>query len=498
MSQLAVYIHSSGPGSGTVTSVSGGVGINITGVPTVNPTVNLDVPVTIAHGGTNAVSFTTTDGVVYFDGTSLVTTAVGTAGDVLTSNGAGMAPTFQSAGGGSITINGDSGSITGSTLTFTGGSSGAVFTGSMTTMTESFNFLALPDTNAGGTIGYISFGGNKYIHDFGTFNTFIGQGSGNFTLSGAAGNVGLGYVTLASLTTGGFNVALGIGALNSIDSGNNNVAIGATAMQSGDDASNSVAIGYQALNVLDAADNNVAIGSGAMVANIDSPANIAIGFAAINTMTTGNGLNIGIGNSVLTLLDSGQSNIAIGNNAGDNYNTTESSNIVIGNEGVNADNNTIRIGTQGTGVGQQDACFIAGIVGVTTSNSQMVTIDSTTGELGVATVPSASFTWSVITANQSALVNNGYIANKSGLLILTLPVTAAAGTLISITGINTALGWQIAQNSGQTIYFGNSSTTTGTGGSLASTLTRDTIELVCVVADNDWNVIGSIGNITIV
>lgn len=54
----------------------------------------------IANGGTNATSMTNTDGVVYFDGTRLVTTTVGSATQVLTSNGPGMPPTFQAAGGG--------------------------------------------------------------------------------------------------------------------------------------------------------------------------------------------------------------------------------------------------------------------------------------------------------------------------------------------------------------------------------------------------------------
>jgi len=54
----------------------------------------------IAEGGTNATSLATTDGVVYYDGTSLVTTAVGSATQVLTSNGVGVAPTFQAAAGG--------------------------------------------------------------------------------------------------------------------------------------------------------------------------------------------------------------------------------------------------------------------------------------------------------------------------------------------------------------------------------------------------------------
>lgn len=49
----------------------------------------------IANGGTNANAMTNTYGVNYFDGTSVVTTAVGTATHVLTSNGAGVAPTFQ-------------------------------------------------------------------------------------------------------------------------------------------------------------------------------------------------------------------------------------------------------------------------------------------------------------------------------------------------------------------------------------------------------------------
>lgn len=58
----------------------------------------------IANGGTNASTMATTDGVVYYDGTRLVTTAVGTATQVLTSNGPGLAPTFQAAGSGSSSV----------------------------------------------------------------------------------------------------------------------------------------------------------------------------------------------------------------------------------------------------------------------------------------------------------------------------------------------------------------------------------------------------------
>ncbi len=64
----------------------------------------LSTPVSIANGGTNATSMATTDGVVYYDGTSLVTTSAGTSGQVLTSNGAGVAPTYQAAGGSGLLV----------------------------------------------------------------------------------------------------------------------------------------------------------------------------------------------------------------------------------------------------------------------------------------------------------------------------------------------------------------------------------------------------------
>ena len=65
--------------------------------------IQLGTALTIASGGTNASSMTNTYGVNYFDGTRLVTSTVGTATHVLTSNGAGVAPTFQvSPGAGSV------------------------------------------------------------------------------------------------------------------------------------------------------------------------------------------------------------------------------------------------------------------------------------------------------------------------------------------------------------------------------------------------------------
>ena len=109
----------------------------------------------------------------------------------------------------------------------------------------------------------------------------------------------------------------------------------------------------------------------------------------------------------------------------------------------------------------------------------------------------SSFTWTeVTTTSQSAAVNNGYTTNNAALVTVTIPTSCAVGDTVQVSGVG-AGGWQIAQNASEIIHFGNMDTTTGTGGYLASTHRRDSVELVCVVANTEWNVIKSVGNITI-
>lgn len=130
-----------------------------------------------------------------------------------------------------------------------------------------------------------------------------------------------------------------------------------------------------------------------------------------------------------------------------------------------------------------------GTTATTTASGNTVTISST--------AVSAQSWVLVTTTTESMAVNTGYVADNSALVTLTLPATAAFGARLTVTGIGSG-GWSIAQNSGQTIYFGTSTTTTGATGSLSSTQIRDTIDLVCVIANTSWNVINSVGNITVV
>lgn len=108
------------------------------------------------------------------------------------------------------------------------------------------------------------------------------------------------------------------------------------------------------------------------------------------------------------------------------------------------------------------------------------------------------FTWNNTTGTtQSMSTDNGYISNNASQSTFTLPTTAAVGKVVAVAGSG-AGGWILAQNASQYIQFGPLVTTTGTGGSLTSTNQFDSVQLVCIVANDGWSVISSIGNISIV
>jgi hypothetical protein len=78
-----------------------------------------------------------------------------------------------------------------------------------------------------------------------------------------------------------------------------------------------------------------------------------------------------------------------------------------------------------------------------------------------------------------------------------LPATAAIGTELEISGFDTHL-WTIAQNASQIVNVGSTATTTGVGGSITATSRYDAIRLVCVTADTVWNMVSSVGNLSVV
>lgn len=105
--------------------------------------------------------------------------------------------------------------------------------------------------------------------------------------------------------------------------------------------------------------------------------------------------------------------------------------------------------------------------------------------------------YTVETANTALVKNQGYVANSSSNIVFTLPVTAALGDQFEISSVGTGT-FTIAQNSGQSIRFGADITTTGTGGSIASTDIGDSITVLCWSANTQFIVInGAIGNFNV-
>lgn len=358
--------------------------------------------------------------------------------------------------------------------------------------------------------------------------SFKPQGTGQSTfLTGdvalSSGNLDMTYTNIGA-TTGAINLNGQTFIHNYSDNNGNSVFVG---------------LGAGFVNTGDPGGANTGIGVASMPVISGGFVNTLVGSYTGTDLTIGN-YNTGIGGGTLGAITSGSNNIAVGYNAGTGYLSSESSNIAIGNLGTISESHVIRIGTQGSGIAQQNVCYIAGINGATNtsvgvvgvaSNGKLAGSNGTNGQIQIgggsgpvwanltssgATVTitntanginleasggSSGITWSVITGStQAATVNSGYICNYNGTLVVTLPATAAVGTQIGISGMfNVANNWQVTQNAGQQIFYNSSATTVGVSGYLQSSSTNFycTATLVCNVANTSWIVLNGNGNITV-
>ena len=293
-------------------------------------TTGTEQVVFIDSDGQIGASTITENGVAIGSSSGAITaTAAATTGQTLMGN-TGAAPSFT----GSPAF---SGSVTAGTgLTVTTGNA-AVSAGNIT----------LPSTNSTGSQGVITVAGSRWISNYGTSNVFMGKNSGNYSLTGHS-NVGIGGNALSALTSGYQNAAICLDALKSVTSGARNFVIGTL-------AGDAITTGNQ----------NIVMGHDALAIGTAVHRNISIGGASLQALTTGT------------------DNICLAFESGKQYTGSESHNICIASEGVTGDLHTIRIGEQGTGTGQQNKAFMAGIYNTTQAGGvdQVVTIDSN-GQLG--------------------------------------------------------------------------------------------------------------------
>lgn len=325
----------------------------------------------------------------------------GTAGQVLTSNGAGLAPTFQTASSGTSTFHTGSGDATasGGAITIAGTSNQITTTGASSTVTISVpsaftapgsitatttvtatsgaitatsgdvvitaGNLTLPQTTASGATGIMKSGGTRWLSQqpssVGSDAVFIGLNAGNLAPGGGS-SVNIGDVCIGT-SAGLYN-------------------------DSGASTTLNVAIGYQAMKGTTNRNKirNVVIGGNAVTGDCSNmEANVFVGYYAGGALTNRPYRSVVIGAEALGQATGANSNdnILIGWRAGYAFTAGESDNIIIGyNLGTASDANTLRIGTSGTGSGQQSTCYIAGIAGVTVSSSATVLINTSTGQLG--------------------------------------------------------------------------------------------------------------------
>lgn len=156
------------------------------------------------------------------------------------------------------------------------------------------------------------------------------------------------------------------------------------------------------------------------------------------------------------------------------------------------------------------------VAGITTANNGVlitstlgvpsILANGTTGQVLTATTGSppswapasggGGIQWTLITADQTAAINNCYICDKGTVLTLTIPSVAPVGSVIGVMNINIAAGTKVlSANPGQLIM-GTSLATANTG-SFTSINLGDSLVMVCTVANQTWYCYSVVGNWTV-
>ena len=348
-----------------------------------------------ANGGTGLASCTTNQTLSWSGSAWACATASGggtvtsvTASSPLSTGGTASAPVVNLTGTVAI-ANGGTGAVTAAAaLTNLGAASLAANTFTAT-QTISGN-VALPNTTSASS-GVIMLGGNRFLHNFGTLNTFVGQNAGNFTTTGGGNNTAVGASALAANTNGNLNTATGYQALFSNTAGFENSASGVQALYANAGGSNNTATGYQALFT-----NNG--GTGAIFYN-------DTGSKDIYTNTTGND-NVATGNSALYYNTVGGGNVASGT-AALGSNTSGCNNTAIGYEALFSNtgtaNSACATGNLNTGLG-----YLAGsnTQSQNGSNNTFIGANSELGNLNLTNATAIGAN-AVVSASNAMVLGNG-------------------------------------------------------------------------------------------
>ncbi len=288
----------------------------------------------------------------------------------------------------------------------------------------------------GAAVGNIYKSGAPFIHDFGTQNTFVGVGAGNFTMSGVQ-NSGFGTGALFSNTSGILNTAVGAQALINNTTGSNNMASGFQALFTNTTGSFNAAAGLGALFGNTTGSFNAALGQAAMQSNTTGNNNTASGFQALRSNITGAD-NVAIGANALFAATAAFQLTAVGSGALQN-NVAGNQNVAVGYQSLNA--NTA--GGSNTAVGYQS--LTSNTTGnFNTASGAGALFSNLTGSDNIA-VGASALSFNTSGSDNVAIGLNALSANTTGIQNIAIGTGALATNITS--GFNTAVGYQALQSS---------------------------------------------------
>jgi len=160
-----------------------------------------------------------------------------------------------------------------------------------------------------------------------------GYGSGALFYNSAGNfNSGFGTGSLYNNTSGSYNVAIGTNSLYANISGSFNCSVGVNSLPENSVGENNVALGYLSLQNNFAGYSNTGIGSNSMIGNINGAGNTTIGAFSLTGNTTGD-LNTVVGYQAGSNTISGNNNTLIGYNS-EPTSTSVSNQITLGNNSI--------------------------------------------------------------------------------------------------------------------------------------------------------------------